>query len=719
MQNKSAKSDAWRSIPVLLSSSALNAPFPLLIVTLVHPSFLAVCALVTVATGSAQAGPSDFPDRAVPTQFYPDFQPVSTQPVSAPTAALPTATQPSRPIPPPPSSIGVPAQSAAPQVVVPALDLPGTAQVPSPPVRSLGELVVIATDVQVVGATPELEAVVRQKINTRPGLETSQSQLKQDVATLLETGFFANASVSSQSNPRGLSVTFRVEPAIVRSFRTTNAQILTPELINRFFGDQIGRPVSPNAIAAGVGRTNEWYAQNGYSLARVLTVQPTRQGVVTIEVAEGVVGAIKLRFLSREGETVDENGNPVRYRTQEGFARRQILLQPGQVLQQRVVQADVDRLGKLGIFEGITVSLEGDARRLDVIYNLVEAKSRGFNFGGGYNDDLGLFGTINYQDTNFGGLAQRLSASAQVGTRDVQFDGRFVSPYRSTDPNTLGYGANVFRRQGGSRVFDEDIKLANGDRVRERRVGGGANIEYPIGQDFLGSLGLNYTRTTLRDSQGDIKTQDVRGNPLSFSGTGVDDLFTLSFNAVRDQRDSPVSPSKGSVLNLGTAQSLPIGEGKILSNRLSANYAQFIPVDWIQAGKDSQFPQTIGLNLQVGTVIGDLPPYDAFTLGGTNSVRGFGNDDVSTSRSFVLASAEYRFPIYRFIGGAAFLDFGSGLNSQDAVLGEPGLERGKPGFGFGYGLGVRVNSPIGIIRLDFGLNNQGESKFHFGFGQKF
>jgi outer membrane protein insertion porin family len=612
----------------------------------------------------------------------------------------------------------IPTQSAAPaKVTVPALGTP--AAVPPPPARALGELVVPATSVQIVGATPELETVVRQKITTQTGLETSQIQLKQDVATILDTGFFANASVSSQTNDRGLDVTFRVEPAIVRSFRLTNGQSLTPELVNRFFGDQVGRPVSPSALAEGVRRTNEWFAQNGYSLARVLTVQPTRQGVVTIDVAEGVVGEVKLRFLTREGTTVDENGNPVRYRTQEGFVRRQILLQPGQVLQQKVVQADVDRLGKLGIFEGVSVSLEGDARRLNVIYNLVEAKSRGFNFGGGYNDDLGLFGTINYQDTNFGGLAQRLSANAQVGTRDVQFDGRFVSPYRATDPNTLGYGANAFRRQGGSRVFDEDIKLLNGDRVRERRVGGGANIEYPIGQDFLGTLGLNYTRTSLRNSRGDVVQQDKQGNPLSFSGNGIDDLLTLSFNAVRDQRNNPTSPSKGSLINLGTAQSLPIGDSKILSNRLSANYAQFIPVDWIRAGKDSQFPQTIGFNLQVGTVIGDLPPYDAYTLGGTNSVRGFGNDDVATSRSYVLASAEYRFPIYRFIGGAAFLDFGSGLNSQDAVLGEPGLQRGKPGFGVGYGLGLRVNSPIGIIRLDFGLNNQGESKFHFGFGQKF
>ena len=122
MQNKSAKSVAWRSISVLLSSSALNAPFPFLIVTLVRPSFLAVCALVTVATGSAQAGPSDSPDRVIQTQFYPDFQPVS-----APTAALPSAIQ-TNPIPPPPDPGAVPVQSAAPQVVVPALGAPGSAK---------------------------------------------------------------------------------------------------------------------------------------------------------------------------------------------------------------------------------------------------------------------------------------------------------------------------------------------------------------------------------------------------------------------------------------------------------------------------------------------------------------------------------------------------------------------------------------------------------------
>ena len=685
-----------------------------------HSPWLALSTLATLATGNAALGAAPVRLMAqatesrqpAQTQFYQEFQPIAP--------ALPQATQPVSQIPLPSTPETIPQPSTMPaRVTVPSLSTPTATPIPAPIVRSTGELVVTATQVQIVGATPELEATIRQQIATQAGRETSQSQLKQDVATILGTGFFASASFSSQPNPQGVSVTFQVQPAIVRSFRLTNAQALTPALVNQFFGDQIGQPVSPSNLAVGVRRTNEWYAQNGYNLARVLTVQPTREGVVTIDVAEGVVGDVRIRFVNREGNTIDENGNPIRYRTQEGFIRRQILLQPGQVLQQQTVQGDVNRLSKLGIFEGVTVTLEGDARRADVIYNVVEAKSRGFNFGGGYNDDLGLFGTINFQDTNFGGLAQRLSASAQVGTRDVQFDGRFLSPYRSTDPNTLGYGVNFFRRQGGSRVFDEDIKLANGDRVRERRTGGGANVEYPISPDFLGSVGINYTRTSLRDRQGDIATQDGRGNPLSFSGEGIDDLLTLSFNAVQDSRDNTTNPSKGTLINLGTAQSLPVGYGRILSNRLSATYAQFIPVDWIQAGSDNQFPQTIALNLQLGTVVGDLPPYDAYTLGGTNSVRGFGNDDVATSRSYLLASAEYRFPIYRFIGGVAFLDLGSGLNSQDAVLGQPGLQRDKPGFGFGYGLGVRLNSPIGIIRLDFGLNNEGDSKFHFGFGQKF
>ncbi|MEL6322572.1 MAG: BamA/TamA family outer membrane protein, partial [Cyanobacteria bacterium J06626_14] len=45
--------------------------------------------------------------------------------------------------------------------------------------------------------------------------------------------------------------------------------------------------------------------------------------------------------------------------------------------------------------------------------------------------------------------------------------------------------------------------------------------------------------------------------------------------------------------------------------------------------------------------------------------------------------------------------------------------RDKPGTGFGYGIGVRVQSPLGPIRLDFGINDEGDNRVHFGIGERY
>lgn len=611
------------------------------------------------------------------------------------------------------------------RVTVPALPSAAPAAPPSQraPVPTgtiaLPDLVVTATDVQILGAEAELQQVVRNTVKTQPGGGTSSSQLKQDVADILGTGLFANASVSSRTNPQGLSVVFQVEPIVVRSLRLAGAQALTVDVANQLFGEQLGTAVRPTLLNESVKRINEWYAQNGYALARVLTLQPTREGVVTIEVAEGYVSDVRVRFVNKEGNPVDEQGQPIRGRTQPGFLRRQIRLQPGQAFRDDVARTDLKRLSELGIFEGANVSFEGDARRVAVIYNVVEASARRVNFSGGYNDEQGLFASINFQDNNFGGLGQRFSANVQPGTLDTQFDARFDNPYRDTDPNTPGYGANIFRRQGLSRVFDDDIKLPNGSRVRERKIGAGIDATKPLGPTWRGTVGLSYTNVSLRDREGDVFPRDERGNPLSLSGTGIDDLTTLSFTAIQDLRDNIINPSRGSVVTLSTEQSIPIGRGEVLGNRVQANYATFIPVNLIKPNADAQQPQVVAFNLQGGTTIGDLPPYNAYVLGGPNSVRGYGAGDLATSRSYFLASAEYRFPLYRFIGGVVFADFASDLGSSDEVLGEPGIQRGKPGTGAGFGLGLRVNSPFGIIRADFGVSNQGDSRFQLGFGQRF
>ena len=574
------------------------------------------------------------------------------------------------------------------------------------------DLAVTATDVEVKGATEELQQLVLNTIGTRSGGSTNQSQLDKDVAAILNTGYFANARVSKTVNREGWNVVFQVEPVVVRSLQLSGNQVLTSDVANTIFQSQLGQPVSPTALRQGFEQLSQWYKDNGYVLAQVATIQPNRNGVLAVDVAEGMVGDINFRFLDKEGK-------PTQGRTKEDFLKRELKLKSGEVFRVDVARQDLQQLYKLGLFDNANVSLNGDARQVDVTYDLIERAARGVNVGGGYSPSSGLFGTINYKDQNFGGVNKQLGLNAQIGAKDFQFDGNFTSPYQASNPDMPGYSVNGFRRRGISQTFDDDFQnqtneAGNYEQPREGQIGGGISLNKPVGE-WDASLGLNYTRTSIRDRNGNIISTDSFGNPVSFSGTGVDDLLAVTAGVTRDERNNPYNPTQGSLLSLTTQQSIPVGNGNILMNRVQANYSQYTPVN-ILGTKD---PQVLAFNVQGGTTVGDLPPYMAYNLGGINSVRGYGTGDVASGRSFVLASAEYRIPVFNPVGAVLFADFGSDLGTGSSVLGEPGVVRGKPGTGFGYGAGVRVNSPVGIIRADYAFTDKGDSRLQFGLGQRF
>ncbi len=71
------------------------------------------------------------------------------------------------------------------------------------------------------------------------------------------------------------------------------------------------------------------------------------------------------------------------------------------------------------------------------------------------------------------------------------------------------------------------------------------------------------------------------------------------------------------------------------------------------------------------------------------------------------------------VGGSLFIDYASDLGTADDVTGEPAVVREKPGDGFGYGLGLRTFTPIGIIKLEFALNDDGDTAVIFNIGDRF
>jgi outer membrane protein insertion porin family len=534
----------------------------------------------------------------------------------------------------------------------------------------------------------------------------------------------------------GVRVTFVVEPNPVLRQVTVNTvpenankRVVPQNVIDEIFSQQYGQTLNFRQLQEGIKQLNQWYKDNGYDLAQVVDASKvTPEGAVSLVVAEGVVEDIRVRFLNKEGQATTEEGQAVRGRTRDFIITREVQLKPGDVFNRQTAERDLRRVFGLGIFEDVRLSFAPgqDPRRVVVVVDVIERNTGSIAAGAGISSASGLFGSVSYQQQNLGGNNQTLGAELQLGLRDaLLFDVNFTDPWIAGDPYRTSYTVNLFRRRSISLIFeggDPEVNLPNGDRPRILRTGGGVSFTRPLSRDvftpaeWTASLGLQYQRISIRDADGELSPRDERNNNLSFSGSGRDDLLTLQFGAVRDRRNSALRPTSGSLLRLGAEQSVPVGEGSIFLTRLRGNYSYYIPVTFTNFTRG---PQALAFNIQGGTVIGDLPPYEAFSLGGSSSVRGYDEGDVGAGRSFIQATAEYRFPIFSVVGGALFVDYASDLGSGSGVPGNPGGVRGKPGNGFGYGLGVRVQSPLGPIRIDYGLNDQGDSRIHFGIGERF
>nr|WP_318014016.1 BamA/TamA family outer membrane protein [Oscillatoria salina] len=591
---------------------------------------------------------------------------------------------------------------------------------------------VLVAEVLVRGVEGELEQLVYNTISTQPGRATTRSQLQQDVNEIFATGYFSNVTVVPEDTPLGVRITYQVEPnpilrdVVIQTIPQGEGERVLPEsVVDEIFGEQYGDILNLVELQGDIQELNEWYRENGYDLAQVVDApdepgEISQDGVVTLVVAEGVIENVRVRFFDEEDEEVDG-------RTRDFIVTREIELESGEVFNRETAQRDLQRVFGLGLFEDARLSFApgDDPSQVVVNVDVVERNTGSVAAGAGISSASGFFGTISYQEQNLGGNNQDLSAELQVGTRELLFDLRFTDPWIAGDPYRTSYTVNAFRRRSISLIFDggeEEVELPNGDRPRVVRTGGGITFRRPLADDVFSqpewalSTGFQYQRVSIRDADGELAPEDELGNDLAFSDDGSDDLFILSFGAVRDRRNSIFQPTDGSVIRFSVDQTIPIGSGSIFFNRLRGSYSYYIPVDYTDFAEGAE---ALAFNFQAGTILGDLPPYEAFSLGGTDSVRGYDAGDVGSGRSYVLASAEYRFPLFSFLGGALFVDFGSDLGTGDNVPGNPAGVRDKPGTGFGYGVGVRIQSPLGPIRVDYGLNDNGDSRLHFGIGERF
>ncbi|MDY6941320.1 MAG: BamA/TamA family outer membrane protein [Cyanobacteriota bacterium] len=363
---------------------------------------------------------------------------------------------------------------------------------------------------------------------------------------------------------------------------------------------------------------------------------------------------------------------------------------------------------------GFFVSLFPDSSREKQLYGVATLGAIG---SGGSIFALGIEG-----GQRTAGLDLSYTQAAIVGENDSSI-GYNISAYtaRSPDDIFLAGGTPVYLPRGF-----QHVPWVN-------RIGGEVSLFVPSSENFVIIPSARYQNVQI--SRGAFNDEDIprdeRGNRLSFADDGTDDLLSVGLAAqyVDVSRDRLAGVIvEGTKFQVGTEQYIPIGDADVTGNRLSGGLVQYFPANLFRFADG---PSVFVINLGAGTFIGDLPPYEAFSLGGASSVRGYGGGGLGTGRSFVSATLEYRFPVANFRGdtiqnlrGALFVDYGSALGSQGNVTGQPGEERDKPGSGAGFGvaLGAKMelfDALLNYVWVDFALNDEGRTEFSVNVGDRF
>ncbi len=287
---------------------------------------------------------------------------------------------------------------------------------------------------------------------------------------------------------------------------------------------------------------------------------------------------------------------------------------------------------------------------------------------------------------------------------------------------------NLFGSSARNPAFEQGLRrvyLADGEEPFVRAYGGGLEYSDQLSEEFSFAAALNYQSLTVGNSLlGPVVVPpvDQLGNRLTFSPGGRDELLTLNFVGQLNTLDRMNNATSGSRLRFQLEQAIPVGDSQIGSTTLAANFSQLIPAPGF-----GELPSYLLLNLQAGTIGGDVAPYRAFNLGGPNSVRGYQLGGLATASSFALATLEYRGSLTTFdlfgheleMKGVLFFDYASDLGTADQVLGTPGLARQKPGEGIGYGAGIYFFSDVGLIRLETGWNQHGQNQLFVTLGDRF
>ncbi|MGB2706050.1 MAG: outer membrane protein assembly factor BamA, partial [Candidatus Omnitrophota bacterium] len=405
-------------------------------------------------------------------------------------------------------------------------------------------------------------------------------------------------------------------------------------------------------------------------------------------------------------------------KTKDVVIRRELRAYPGERFDGDKIRRSKERLYNLGFFEDIYFETERtdspDVNNLEV--SVKETKTGEFAFGGGYSSVDEFIGFVQLSQKNFDilnfpyftGDGQYLALKADLSTVRWDADISWTEPWILDYPLSFGF-------DGYHRTHLRRTQVGYG--YKEARTGGDLRFGKEFLEYFNGNLMYKLEHVDISDVSAEA-SQDLRDE------AGKNWLSSLMLGVNFDNRDNVFSPTKGfnTGLSLENTGGFLLGDKNFLKGFAygSFYYSPFAKIV-LELKARAGLCDSYGRSKKV-------PIYERFYAGGANTIRGYrerkvGPRDVSSNdplggESLLVGNVEVTFPIYeKVIKGAVFYDVGN--------VWEEVRDFARGNFKQGAGIGVRVKTPIGPVKLDWGYplsrnhDDKRQGEFYFSVSHGF
>lgn len=479
--------------------------------------------------------------------------------------------------------------------------------------------------------------------------------------------------------------------------------VYTDEQVHAAIAVMPGDAFSRSAIRKDILAISDLYAPKGY----ITPISENTEGKLLIDPRVSIDKEHKqasLVYVIREGvphylSRISIQGNE---KTRDKVIRRELKIQEGELIDSSLLEESQRKVFNLALFDDVNMKLSDglEPNTVDVVVEVTERSTGSFNFGGGWSsiDSFVFSGGISY--ANVFGLAHQINLSATLGSSSQTFNLNYTMPRFMDSQYLLGIDAYKTDREYTS--YDSSS------------VGGGLRLGRKVIENIFATLKYEYKDVDIKHVDDDASALIKEAEGRSRTSSGYLQLRRTTINNV-------LLPTEGSRTRIS---------GELAGTFLGADN-DFYKIIF---DNNTYFPIYKDLAFRIKTEVGyvqeisdseEVPIFERFFAGGADTIRGYEersvgpkdeNDEEIGGNKLAVVTGEVIIPVNKQIKLVTFYDAGDVYASDE--------DFDISTFKQSVGVGMRFQTPMGLLRLDWGYklkpeSGESSSELHFGIGALF